>query len=217
MTSLKSFMKAGLAVLSLTLGGCMNMYEPPSLNDNPIDVQEEAFLQDVLLADVDDDYIDALAHHYRRHGASPMDLLVTYDPYSNDNTSGVATNKVADVASVLRGRYGIMNVNAGIMPVASQGEFPQLLVSYDSYQARAPAGCDGLMPGLNGRPLENDNNYKLGCTISTLKARQVSRPGDLLGQGNTDGTTDGRSASNIVDYYRSGAQNEPLEGESASD
>ncbi|MCK5375082.1 MAG: hypothetical protein KAJ40_07345 [Alphaproteobacteria bacterium] len=214
--SFRTCIKAGLAVLSVGLTGCMNMYEPPTVNDTPIQVKEEAFLQDVPVADVDDGYIEALARHYRRHGSSTMDLLITYDPHSKDNTAMNATNEAADIAVALREKYGVTNVEVGIMPIASQDEEPRLLVSYDSLYAQAPAGCDGMMPGLEGRPLENDPDYKLGCSIDTLIARQVAHPADLLGQGESNVTSEGRSAANIVDVYRSGAQNPVLGGENAS-
>ena len=210
-------MKACFALLTLNLAGCMDLYEPSTINENPIEISEEAFLQDVALDDVDEQYIRALAHHYKRYGSSPMDLLVTYDPHSKDNTAMVATNKVADISEVLRLTYGVENVDAGIMPIASQHEAPRLLVSYDSLSAHAPKGCDGMMPGLEGRPMEDDSRYKLGCSLATLKMRQVARPADLMGQGVNSPNTEGRSATNIVDTYRSGAQLEPLDGENASE
>ena len=215
--SFRKWVKAGLAILSVGLAGCMNMYEPPTINDTPIQVKEEAFLQDVLVADVDDDYVEALGRHYRKHGSSTMDLLITYDPHSKDNTAMNATSKAADIAVALREEYGVTNVNVGIMPIASQHEEPRLLVSYDSLYAQAPAGCNGMMPGMGGRPLENDPDYKLGCSIDTLIARQVAHPADLLGRGASNVTTEGRSAANIVDAYRSGAQNPSLDGEDVSE
>jgi|GEM_PF-449312 len=213
----KVMAKACVALLSIGLSGCMDLYEPPSVNDKSIQVKEEAFLQDVPVADVDDTYIRTLAHHYNRYGASTMDLLVTYNPHSKDNTAMNATDKVGDIAEVLRGVYDVNNVKAGIMPIASQNEAPRLLVSYDFLSAHAPKGCDGMMPGLEGRSLEDDSKYKLGCSIDTLVARQVSRPADLLGRGSAGQTTEGRSAANIVDVYRSGVENEPLNGQTASE
>ena len=213
----RCLVKACVAVLSIGLSGCMDLYEPSTINENPIQVKEEAFLQDVPVVDVDEEYIRVLAHHYKRYGSSSMDILVTYDPHSKDNTAMNATNKVADIAGILRDIYDVKNVKAGIMPISSQNEAPRLLVSYDSLSAHAPRGCDGMLPGLEGRPMEDDSRYKLGCSIATFKTRQVVRPADLTGHGVDNPNTEGRSASNIVDYYRSGAQNEALGGETASE
>ncbi len=216
-TLFKGMAKACVALLSIGLGGCMDLYEPSTINEKPVQVREEAFLQDVAVADLDDEYIRGLAHHYNRYGASAMDLLVTYDPHSKDNTAMMATNKVGDIAEFLRTVYDVTNVKAGIMPIASQNEAPRLLVSYDYYSAHAPQGCDGMMPGLGGRPMEDDSSYNLGCSIKTLTARQVSRPADLLGRDDVYQNTEGRSAANIVAGVRSGAPNEPLGGQTASE
>lgn len=203
--------------VAIGLGGCMDLYEPSKINQRPIQVREEAFNQDVLISDVDEQYIRALAHHYKRYGASKMDLLLTYDPYSKDFGAMMAGNKVAEIKSYLRDMFDIKKVEASIMPIVSRGDRPRLMVSYSSLNAYAPKGCEGMMPGINGRPMEGDSRYKLGCSIATLKTRQVVRPADLMGRGVDRPSTEGRSASNIVDYYRSGAQNEPLGGERASE
>ncbi|MFP4097939.1 MAG: CpaD family pilus assembly lipoprotein [Alphaproteobacteria bacterium] len=217
MFSLKSMVKASLALFSFGLTGCgVDLYEPSIANNAPIQVREEAFLQDVAVADVDGEYIRSLARHYKKHGASAVDLLVTYDPHSKDYTAMKATGVVADIASSLRREYGIQDIHSGIMPVASQNDEPRLLVSYDSLFAQRPEGCDGMMPGLEGRPVEWAKDYKLGCTVETLIARQVAHTSDLLGEGMSSDTTDGRSSANIIEEYRSGIRNQPLEGVNAS-
>jgi type IV pilus biogenesis protein CpaD/CtpE len=63
--------------------------------------------------------------------------------------------------------------------------------------------------------LVNDENYRFGCTLDTVVARQV-RPKDLAGRGGDDVMNDGRRNANIVERYRTGEPNKALEGESAS-
>jgi len=72
------------------------------------------------------------------------------------------------------------------------------------------------MQGLDSLKDDNRQDYKIGCTVNTMIAKQVSRPGDLMGTVNSDLSTDGREAANIVAVKRTGAQNEPLQGEQAS-
>lgn len=72
------------------------------------------------------------------------------------------------------------------------------------------------MPGTGDLAVEPDPKYRLGCTIQTLTAQQISQPKNLEGQDNVDATTDGRSSANIVEIVRSGAENKPLDGENAS-
>tara|TARA_R110002095_G_scaffold90802_1_gene79188 strand:+ start:8042 stop:8728 length:687 start_codon:yes stop_codon:yes gene_type:complete len=215
---LRYFLNAGLAFMSLSVGGCMgvDLYEPPTINESRIQVEEETFFQDVAVDDVDDAYLGMLARHYTKHGGSPMDLIITYDPRSYRNTAMKATDMAASIAGSLRG-YGVSKVNAGVMPIKSQGDEARLLVTYDSYNARPPEGCDNNMPGMNKSPLEHDERYKLGCSIDTLVARQVSKPSDLLGRGKTETKSDGRPISNIIDLYRVGTPNTSLDGEKASD
>ncbi len=211
---MKYILNAGMAFLSLSLVGC-NLYEPTKVTDKRVQVKAESFVEDVEVSRVDDAYIAAIARHYTRYGEGDMDLILTYDPRSYRNTAMQATNKVSDIAVALRD-YGVENINPNIMPIKAQGDVPRLLVSYEGYTAHAPDDCD-LMAGLDRSvELGSQRDYKLGCSIETMVARQVSRPGDLLGKEQTDMKTEGRSASNIVDVSRTGALNAPLEGETAS-
>ncbi len=212
---MKYFLNAGVAILSLSLAGC-NLYAPPSLSENVVQVREETFTKDVLVSEVNNGFIGAVARNYTKYGNGKMDLIITYDPKSYRNTAMTATNKMSDIVSAFRD-YGVNNVNAGIMPIKSQGEEARLLISYDALSAHAPKGCDEVMPGINGSTVEYNENYKLGCSIETMVARQVAKPAHLLGRGATGEPTDGRAASNIVDAYRAGEQNDSLEGESATE
>jgi pilus biogenesis lipoprotein CpaD len=141
-------------------------------------------------------------------------MTVTYDPRSYRNTAMMASQEAARLSDRLRS-MGVDQINANILPVNEQGDEARLLVSYNAYTAHAPKGCTS-MPGMSDRVIEDNENYKLGCGIETMIAKQVARPKDLLGQENTDTYTEGRSTSNIIEDYRYGAKNEPLDGESAS-
>ncbi len=215
---MKYLLNFSVAFLALgALAGC-NMYSAGSINENPIRVSEEMVTKDVLISDIDDAFIGSIARHYTKHSGSPMKIIVTYDPKSRSNTAMGATNEVSDIVSNLRD-YGVTNVDAGILPVKSQGSDSKLIISYNSFNAHAPEGCDALMSGMNGDLNGRDSNadYKMGCSIDTMLARQVAKPSHLLGRGNSGQGYDGRSATNIVDGYRTGAQNKSLEGMSASD
>lgn len=208
------FMIGCVSFLSLAVSGC-NLYEEGNLNSKKVQVQEEAYSDDVAIALVDDAYIDALAYHYYKYGGGEMNLAVTYDPHSNRNTAMRASEKAAEFAAKLRSE-GVSNVKVGVVPVKDQGAESRMMVSYMGYTAHAPEGCSEI-PGMDGRALEYNPEYKLGCSMEAMIAQQIARPKDLLGQDNVDHKTDGRAASNIVDIYRKGEQNKPLEGETASD
>ncbi len=213
MKYLLNFSVVVIAVGALT--GC-SMYSPSSINENPVQVSEERVTNDIAVIDADDAFIASLARHYTKHSGSPMDIVVTYDPKSRANTAMWATSKVSDIVGGLR-EYGVDNVSAKILPVNSQGSDARLLVSYNSFNAHAPKGCDVEMAGMNGDLKRADPDYKLGCAIDTMIARQIAKPAHLLGRGAVGGAKDGRSATNIVDIYRAGAQNKSLDGYNASD
>jgi type IV pilus biogenesis protein CpaD/CtpE len=112
-------------------------------------------------------------------------------------------------------KNGATEVTTSVLPVREQGSESVAVISYSSYQAAAPANC-GEMPGYRNGALEHDPSYKMGCTVEAEFAKQIADPSDLLGDARPSATTDGRASSNVVDIYRTGAQNKPLEGESAS-
>lgn len=197
----------------MTLGAC-EMYAPPNLNQTKIQVAEEGVSQTIPVSQVSDDALSALAQDYNDRGGSPMSVVVTYDPRSNRNTAMMAGNHASGIAKTLR-KYGVDAISSSILPVKDQGDEAQVMISYNAVAALAPDGC-GDMPGMKGNQLEPDPNYKLGCGVDSMIAKQVARPSDLLGRGVSDPTTDGRSAANVIDAYRMGTQNKPLSGESAS-
>ncbi|MCB1592136.1 MAG: hypothetical protein KDI90_06755 [Alphaproteobacteria bacterium] len=218
--SLKSGLKIKLlltgAVVTLSpalLGGC-EMYAPATLSTEKIEVHEEPYFLNVSAQEADEEMAARIAHHYARHAGGPLKLGVTYDSKNYRNTAMKASQKAADLAKALR-ENGVDQVETDILPVHGQGDESRVLVSYDSFSAHAPANCS-TMPGVENRVVEYDQDYRLGCTIQTMVAKQVSRPKDLEGQGATGENTDGRSATNIVDLVRSGAENKELGGESAS-
>lgn len=199
-------------ILSLSLTGCL--YEEGTITENRVQVKEDRIVQEVALADIDNGYVRGVAGHYRKHGDGPVDLTVTYDPHSKTNTAMHASNAASELVSAFK-KQGLHDVNANIIPVQSSGEDSVVLLSYTSYTAHAPRGCEKQMAGLNDTDIGHQFDYKMGCSIETVLSKQIARPKDLLGQGQ-DSTSDGRRGSNIVERYRTGTPNESLDGETAS-
>lgn len=202
-----------LAAVSM-LSAC-EMYAPSTLNDTRIQVAEDAVSEKFSEAELTDSVVAGLARDYVRKGITELSIVVAYDPRSSKNTAMHA----GDIASRLAGRFrdeGAGQVKASILPVVDAGAEAVITLSYTATEAYAPDGC-GAMPGMYGNILEPDPAYRLGCGVDTMIAKQVAHPSDLLGRGSSDGTTDGRSASNIIEVYRSGAKNAKLDGENASE
>lgn len=198
---------------AIGLSGC-EMYAPGSLTENKVEVHEKSYHQDILISEMDQDLLNGIAREYQKQGGSPMLLTITYDPHSNSNTAMRATQNASKIAKDLRG-FGVADAKIDILPIRGQGKESHVMISYDAYTAYAPQGCKTL-PGVDNMQIEDDSDYKMGCTIETMLARQISNPKDLAGQSTSDYATDGRSSANIVDGIRSGAKRDKLDGESAS-
>ena len=196
---------------ALTLSAC-SMHAPSKVSQNRIQVEQENFVEEMDLRDVDGAYIASLGQHYNRHGSGPLYLTVAYD--SGHGVSS-ATREVARLTAALRDE-GVERVQGNVLPVADLGAYAKILVSYTAYNALAPKDCS-LMSGINTSQIEADPDYKLGCSIDTLFAQQIARPKDLAGSFEGNDTSDGRRHANIIESYRSGERNKPLSGESASE
>lgn len=196
----------------LGLSAC-DLETETSLSHNRMQVQPDQFFEQVPVSAVDESYVDRTVIDYRRQGAGPMDLTVTYDPVSKSNTAMKASARASDIAAVFA-RRGLADVKASILPVQDQGDGSSLMVSYDSYKALPPRDCP-MMRGAEDRDFRPEEDYRLGCTLDTVMARQI-RPKDLAGRESADQKTDGRRNANIVEVYRTGTPNKALEGETAS-
>ena len=188
------------------------MYAASHFSENKIRVEEEKNVQEVALADLTPSVLQGVAAHYRKHGDGPLSLRVSYDPHAHDLTAMGASEKAASIVAALR-EEGVVDVDARILPVRDAGQ-SSAIFSYLSYSALPPEDCT-LMAGLESHSAEADEDYKLGCSVNTMFARQIARPKDLKGRANSD-VSDGRRAANQVEVYRTGVPNDPLGGESAS-
>ena len=212
-TAIQRPFKAALLLGTILLGAC-EMHAPSNLNETKIQVSEENVSHTMAVSETSDEALSSIVQGYTDRGGMPMNLTVTYDPESYRNTAMLAGNNASKFAKSLR-KMGVENISSAILPIKDQGDESRVMISYRAVAAFAPEGC-GDMPGMRGNLVEPDPSYRLGCGVDTMIAKQVARPSDLLGRESDDPNTDGRSASNIIEVYRSGAQNKPLQGESAS-
>lgn len=216
----KSFLRLSscLSLMALVvLPSCL--YEETAITPNRIRVQEEKFFEEVPLAQIDADYVASRAQHYSKYGGGPIDLTLTFDPLSKSNTSANAKRQQHKIIKAFE-KKGVSDITTNLMPVHGSAEDSFAILSYQTYTALAPKGCDREIPGYE----EYESigglgayEYKLGCTYESLIAKQVARPKDLLGGQPAPSSSDGRRASNIVELHRTATPNEPLEGDTASE
>lgn len=182
----------------LALGGCIHQSTPSMMNTSRAELVSQTSMEQVPLSQVNGDYLSSLAAQYDRYGDGPMDLTVTYNPKSKSFTSMKAVSELSRINKTLA-QKGIVNVKTATMPV--EGEESVLMVSFDTVQARGPSDC-GEMPALEDHNTSRDiNGYRFGCSVESMLARQISRPGDLRGK-ETTGSANARRATGIVEAHR---------------
>lgn len=191
------------AIILLLLGtsllpACARQSTPSMMNTSKPQLVSETSLQQKPVKDVGTGYMRHLADMYSRYGSSTMRLSLAYDPASKTYGSVQAFKDLARIKSGLES-MGVHGISAET--VKADGTEPTLLVSYDAVKAAAPAGCR-TMPGFDdGLTTEQVGDYRFGCSVDTMLAKQIYRPSDLAGNDELD-DGDGRHAANSVEYYR---------------
>jgi type IV pilus biogenesis protein CpaD/CtpE len=189
-----SFLMIGVSLLP----ACARQSTPSMMNTSRIQLVPETTMEQLPVADISPGYIYRIAENYGRYGADKMHLSLAYDPADKSYGAMQAFNDLASVKGKLA-EAGIRSVTAET--VKTDGVKPTLLVAYDAVSAQAPAGCRN-MPGFDdGLTTSEIGDYRFGCSVDTMIAKQIYRPSDLNGHAGSD-PGDGRRAANSVEYYR---------------
>ena len=199
-----------LAVFILAIGflSACTQSTPSMMNVSKIELAHETIVEQIPLSDVTDSNMSVLASHYHKNGKGPVDLTMTYDPKSKTFTAMKAIHALKKAEGVLK-RKGLNNISAQTLAVPD-GK-PSLMVSYDIARAQAPSDC-GHMPGLQSNDTTRFiDEYKFGCGVETMVAKQVAHPSDLEGTSEM-GSRPARRDAVVLDGYSSGAPREPLDG-----
>lgn len=205
-------MLLGLTAALSFVTGC-DLYEDGHITTKKVQIEDEQISERVGAHEIDESFAAALADDFIRRGDGILDIAVLYDPLSRDATPMRASQEAARIAQLLRSN-GVSEVKTVILPVQGGGDEIGAMINYTAYNAKAP-DCK-VMDGMESPELTLNGDYEMGCSVQTIFAKQIARPKDLKGQGGLPDASDGRRAGNIVEGYRSGVQNRPLEGESAS-
>ena len=181
---------------------------PSMMNTAKVELARETSVEQIPISEVNEANIGKLAHQYRKYGSGPLDLTMTFDPKSKDFTAMNARRALDVVEQDLR-KNGVSNITAQTLAVPDGKA--SLMVSYDIVQAMAPSNCEP-MPGLyNNETGRFIGDYKFGCGVETVFAKQIARPSDLEGRSEM-GVRDARRDSVILENYSSGVTQQPLDG-----
>lgn len=197
-----------LGVAASCLLGACTQSTPSMMNTAQVELRRETSVEQIPISEVNETNIAVLADQYRKHGTGPLDLTMTYDPRSKDFTAMNARRALQVVENDLR-KSGVKDITAQTLAVP-EGH-ASLMVSYNVVDALPPSNCEP-MPGLEhnetGRFI---GDYKFGCGVEKMFAKQIARPADL--EGNSDmGVSEGRRNTVILENYASGQPQQPLEG-----
>lgn len=195
------------------LTACGPQHTPSMMNTSPVELSRETLLDQIPLKHLNENSLTMLAEQYQRNGNGVLDLTMTYDPKAKDFTAMKALHELKHVRAALN-KKGVIDITTQTMAVP--GGMPSLMVSYDVVKAQAPSDCTP-MPGLdNNETGRFIGDYKFGCGVESLLAKQIARPTDLEGQDGL-GKRDARRDSVMIEGYSAGVPNPRLEGVERAD
>ncbi len=217
------YMASILVLSTVAMGGLTgcSVESKAWVNENRMEIQEDQFTDTFETQKLDDATLRAIAVYHSRYGNGPLMASVSYDPKSSRNTLAKAKSEAARIVSELH-RNGVEDVRISTAAVPGIGDVSNTVMSFEALTAQAPTGC-GMMPGYyKPEDIQSEANgdpqYRYGCTIETLIARQVTRPSDMLGKAGFETDADGHRQTNVMEgrgYYGLSA-NPDLSGETAT-
>lgn len=208
-SGLRHMLLALTALSALALSGCDKIDMPTTITSKPIQLVTSDHSERYLVSELIDQDYDQMADHYSRYAAGQAELVVSYDPYSKKNTAMKATDTLHRVTQALS-RRGVKDVKGRIQAVDQSGDRSEMVIGYTSVTAEGPEDCT-MMPGHDTGHADIDADYRLGCTVNTMIARQVAHPEDLAGRA-AETAVDGRRTGAVVEPYRAGTPNGQLSG-----
>lgn len=212
---MKAFRLAFLITVACgaTLAACAPekpwMMEQSTLVQNPIRLVEGRHITKKPLSALEEGDMTEAARIYQKNGAGPMYVVVAYKDHGKLNDSAV-TAKMAEIMNGMSA-HGIAAKDIVASTVPLETDTPVALIAFDTLEAAAPEGCDKT-PGYDLHA-EKDNlfDYKTGCGVKTMMAKQIAHPTDLEGVAGLGGTTDGEHSANVItEQYRPGAPRDYL-------
>lgn len=186
----------------LALGGCSAsqriMTEPATTASPLIELKQDYAVTRLNPNQLDARSFGEIAKHYQRTGSGPVYAVIAYNP---DVKAGKTDMMQRDVKTALN-QVGLHNSKT--VALATNTDYPFVLVGYDALIASAPDQCKGHdMPG-HQTATKMDDDYPLGCTVTGMMAKQIADPRDLRGRAGVGASADAERGANQVVTYRSG-------------
>ena len=203
----------GFVIVSAMLAAGCDMSTPSQYNVTQIRVKETVKTETLNAFSVDADKVSLVAADYLRNGKGKMDITMSYR--SGDPLKEIEIRQQGRNYQDAFARNGVKNVRVDYVAMTDAAYVGQAVISYPAVVAMAPQGCRRI-PGYQGADnIDEMEKYRIGCDTQTALSRMVAHPGDLEGNaGVPEG--DSRRQGSVVEKYKAGTQNTPLQGLSAS-
>jgi pilus biogenesis lipoprotein CpaD len=185
------------------------MGTPSQVKTGAIRVEDQMKTVNIDPAAFTNDQANVIADDYIKNGRGKLAVVVSYIR-ANPAARAKAQVQGAKIANVFNNK-GVKNVKVNIVAVNTKNHAEQAVVSYMSVTARAAANCT-RMPGYQGGDtLDNALDYGYGCETQMAISQMIVNPEDLLGRAGTP-DNESRRTGNVVENYKNGVRNPPLEG-----
>lgn len=201
----------GLALMAMALSGC-DMTTPTQLRTGQMQVGEAMRVRQLPAGRLDPDQVNVVADDYMRNGKGPVRIVAPYK--AGSPLERVTAERQGNLYKKAFARRGVA-VLVNYIPVHDGADAENLVVSYAATQAAAPADCMRLTGSGGASTLSEVQRYRMGCELDTAMSAMIAHPEDLMG---VAGTPDdyARRQGAIVEHYRAGTSNPPLNGLNAS-
>ncbi|MEM6811679.1 MAG: CpaD family pilus assembly lipoprotein [Pseudomonadota bacterium] len=205
---MKQVLSKFVLLSSVILLGACTQTTPSMMNTSPITVAEEGIINQIPYKDITDETLSALATNYLKTANGALDLTMTYNPTSRSFTKYKAGQELKKIKNHLN-QKGVESVIGQTMAVPN-GD-PTLIVTYNTLTAKAPDDCLPT-PGLDQRETGRFiGEYKFGCGVDTMMARQITDPSDLYGKSGLP-SRDARREATVIEPHLAGVPKDPIEG-----
>ncbi len=196
-----------IPLVALTLSACTQT-TPSMMNSNKLIVAQETVIDQIALEDMNNGIISRIADYYNKNATGALGVTVTYNPNAKGFGRTQANQEAKNIAASLK-KYNVKSVMTETVAVPNSAPF--VIINYDTTVALAPANC-GETPGLEdyqtGRFI---GDYKFGCGVETMFAKQIANPNDLYGNSGL-GTRYARREANVIEGYAAGVERPTLSG-----
>lgn len=206
--------KFACLALAVLVSAC-NMTTPSQVKTGAMRVEDQMKTVSIDPASFTADQANVIADDYIRNGRGKMAVVVSYIR-ANPAARARAQVQGAKIAQVFN-QKGVKDLKVNIVSVNSANHAQQAVVSYTAVTAQAAADCTRMTGYKGADTLDQASAYNFGCETQMAVSKMIVNPEDLMGRAGTP-DDESRRTGVIVEKYKSGTPNGPLQGQiNASD